>query len=380
MAVKVNDQVTAQYEEYISQMLLSLWKDSCNDVFMMELLQELFTVLSANTYISIPFQTRMFPILISSLSAETVSINPQVALTSLDLITSLIKYVSDPFPPVYTSDMFPKLMTLLLQVEDTGLLQNGQELLKVLVHRDFDGIRNIQIQDKSGLEILLDFIAKMLRPEESESSAIFLGELITKLIQKGGNYLVLLLPRLLTAVIYRLDNAKMPAFIETMVLIFCRLIETQCTAVISLLSEIQLNGYSGLELFVRSFCDCFPDLQGINTVKVGTLAMIMLLSSKDTRLYSITVKGDLIVNNSKRIVTRSQSRDTPDQYSLDIFPKKGLKLLLDEYQTQKESKMKGPKKQTDFSVFENDGYESEEYDTCSENEEVDPFGSWGNSS
>jgi hypothetical protein len=374
LAVKVDNEVTAKYEEFVSNMLLQLWNQSAQDVFIMELLQELFTLMSANHFVAIPFQTRMFPVLVSSLSMEVVKANPQITFTSLDLITSLIKNVADPFPTVYTTDMYPNVIRLLLEVEDSGLLQNGQELLKVLVHRDFSGIMSIQIENRTGLEYLLEFVSKMLAPSESESSAIFIGSLITKLIQKGGNHLGPFLPQLLTAVIHRLDCAKMPAFVETLVLIFCHLIETQCQTVISFLSEIRLQGSSGLELFLRSFCGCFQDLQGVYTVKLGALAMMLLLSSRDPRLMNIQVKGELIVNNSKRIVTRSRSKDVPDQYTTTTFPIKALTLVLDEYQSQLESKMKGSKSS---NAKEKEVYDSEEeYETCSEQEE-DPFGYWG---
>jgi hypothetical protein len=373
LAIKVNKEVTARYEEFLSNMLLKLWNQSAQDVFIMELLQELFTIMSANRFVAIPFQTRMFPVLVSSLSAEVVKSNPQITFTSLDLITSLIKNVADPFPTVYTTDMYPNAIRLLLDIEDSGLLQNGQELLKVLVHRDFEGIKNLRIENRSGLEYLLEFVGKMLAPSESESSAIFIGSLITKLIQKGGDQLVPFLPQLLTAVIHRLDTAKMPAFVETLVLIFCHLIEPQSQTVISFLSEIKLQGYTGLELFLRSFCGCFHDLQGAYTVKLGALAMMQLLSSRDPRLMSIQVKGDLIVNNSKRIVTRSRSKDAPDQYTTTVFPVKALALVLDEYQSQLESKMKVSRSS---NAKENEIFDSEEeYETCSEQDD-DPFGYW----
>jgi importin-9 len=377
LVIKVDDYTTSTYEEFISKMVLQLWNSFAQDVFIMELLQELFTAMSSNKFVAVPFQTRMFPVLLSSLSSQTIRSNPQITLTSLDLITSLIKNVADPFPSVYTTDMFPILITMLLETEDSGLLQNGQELLKVLVHRDVNGIISIKVGNSSGLDLLLNFISRMLEPNQSESSAIFIGSLITKLIQKGGDHLVHNLPQLLHAVIYRLDSAKMPAFVETLVLIFCHLIDTQCQTVISFLSEIQLQGYSGLELFVRSFCDSFHDLQGLYTVKLGTMAMMSLLSTKDARLMGIQVKGELIVSNSKRIVTRSRSKEVPDQYTTTNFPIKAMTLLLDEYQSQSESRMQGLKgmKRTE-TYIETETYSEDEYETCSEPDE-DPFGYWG---
>ena len=86
--------------------------------------------------------------------------------TSLDLITSLVKNVSDPFPSVSTTDLYPNVINVFLAVQDSGLLQNDQELLKVLVHR---------VYGRSSLDLLLEFTSKMLAPSESDSnSAIYL--------------------------------------------------------------------------------------------------------------------------------------------------------------------------------------------------------------
>lgn len=122
------------------------------------------------------------------------------------------------------------------------------------------------------------------------------------------------IPQLLTGVIHRLSTSKMPAFIETLVLIFCYFIQTNCEVVLSFLESIQLTGHlykSGLELFLSSWCDVFHDLQGVCNVKLSTMAMMTILSTGDPRLNSILVKGDLIIQpNTKKIVTRSMAKSS----------------------------------------------------------------------
>lgn len=150
----------------------------------MELLQDLFSILAGNQIMSAAFQTRIFPHLVQALSVDpssgTIS-NLQRAATAIDLIATLIKKVPDPLPPVYTREVYPHIIYLLMQVDDTGLLQNGQELLKALVDRDFPGVcSSVCAREMDGFQALLEFISKMLRPSESESCAIFLGPLINK--------------------------------------------------------------------------------------------------------------------------------------------------------------------------------------------------------
>jgi hypothetical protein len=170
----------------------------------------------------------------------------------------------------------------------------------------------------------------------------------------------------------------MPAFIETLVLIFCGLIHSNALEVISFLKEIHLNGSTGLELFVQSFCEVFPDLQGVYQVKLGISVMIILLNQPDPQLHSIMVKGDLIVDNNSRrkksfnigIVTRSISKTQPDKYSVVPFAFKAVQCLLNEYQSQIESKMQTKPLQNPNLEFDQD---SEGYETASENDELGYF-------
>jgi hypothetical protein len=99
-------------------------------------------------------------------------------------VRSLIKNVPDPLPEIYTMEMYPIVMDVLLNSDESGLLQNGEEFLRILVHRNFRGILQWSDGQKNGLELLLQFIAKMLAPNQTESGAIFIGNLVRKLISK----------------------------------------------------------------------------------------------------------------------------------------------------------------------------------------------------
>lgn len=72
------------------------------------------------------------------------------------------------------------------------------------------------------MELIIQFIAKLLDPSQSESAALFVGDLVSKLIKKGGDLVTSIIPDLLNAVTQRLAQAKLPTFIQvlyTMILI-----------------------------------------------------------------------------------------------------------------------------------------------------------------
>jgi hypothetical protein len=119
----------------------------------------------------------MFPFLVEALSDENVKNQPSLTCTALELLTSLIRNVQDPFPSAYTTQVFPRIASIMLSVDQEGLLQNGQEALKLLVHRDFQGIASWSDGTNSGVHYIMKFILQLLDPNNhSESSAIYVGE------------------------------------------------------------------------------------------------------------------------------------------------------------------------------------------------------------
>lgn len=64
------------------------------------------------------------------------------------------------------------------------------------------------------MELIIQFIAKLLDPSQTESAALFVGDLISKLIKKGSDLVSPILPDLLNAVALRLADAKLPSFIQ----------------------------------------------------------------------------------------------------------------------------------------------------------------------
>src|SRR4051794_38175995 len=55
-------------------------------------------------------------------------------------------------------------------------------------------IRRDASSGKTGLELIIQFIAKLLDPSQTESAALFVGDLISKLIKKGGDLVSPILP------------------------------------------------------------------------------------------------------------------------------------------------------------------------------------------
>ena len=63
---------------------------------------------------------------------------------------------------------------------------------------------------------------------------------------------------------------------------------------------------------------------------VSVVALCKLYDLQDPRLAEVQVKGDLVVTQSNRIMTRSRARAQPDQYTSVSAQLKIIKVLVEE--------------------------------------------------
>lgn len=241
----------------------------------------------------------------------------------------MTSYSPSPLPDQFTEQMFPGLMQLAWNVPDIDLLQSAQECIKTFIVKDCEHVMRWHDQSgKSGLDYIIHFIAKLLEPTGSDSDALFVGDLIVTLIQKVGNGISPVLPDLLTAVLGRLMNTDYQPFIQSLVMVFAHLVISQQDTVFQFLCNTQINGKSGLEILMTTWCENYDSFSGYYTMKVSAIALSKIYLSSDPRLANITVKGEIIVNPNAGIVTRSRAKRNPDQYTAIPLPAKIIKLLV----------------------------------------------------
>jgi hypothetical protein len=155
----------------------------------------------------------------------------------------------------FPTNGFATVVRILVRFDNTAMLQNGQEFLTVLVGKDFQGI--VAWRDergKSGLEVVIEVVAKLLDPNADESGSVFVGALITKLIVRSGDALTDVLPDLLRAVTLRLDTAKNATFIQTLVMVFAQLFVRgtyPMETIVSFLEGLRVGDRTGLEMLVN---------------------------------------------------------------------------------------------------------------------------------
>ncbi|CEP15960.1 hypothetical protein [Parasitella parasitica] len=326
-AIKINQQVTAKYEHILTPAILQIWQKYANDSIITSYILDLFEEFAKNEFYYNALCDKALPFISQVLS--TPDTDPVVLASAIDLLTAMISYSPSPLPNQFTEQMFPSLMQLVWHVPVIDLLQSAQECLKQFISKDVDHIMRWQDQQgKSGLDYAIHFIAKLLEPTGTDSDALFVGDLITTLIQKAGSGIAPVLPSLLTAVLTRLLHTNHQPFIQSLVMVFAHLVISQQDTVFQFLCDTNIEGKSGLEILMTTWCDNYDSFSGYYVIKVSAIALSKIFLSSDPRLQTITVKGEIVVNPNAGIITRSRSKRNPDQYTAISLPAKIIKLLV----------------------------------------------------
>ncbi|KAI1321026.1 hypothetical protein EDD11_008607 [Mortierella claussenii] len=324
---KIDEQAAAEIEPTLGPLVLDSWAKYPADHLISMDIMDLFDAMAANQYMHSALNARALPVLASMISTE----NPDKARVSsaVDLLKSLVQGASSPLPAGYVAQFFHNLMSVLLTTDDRDVLQSGQGCLMIVIQKDVHQIAEWRdaASGKTGLELIIQFIAKLLDPSQTESAALFVGDLISKLIKKGGDLVSSILPDLLNAVTLRLAEAQLPTFIQPLVMVFAQLCLNQHEVVINFLSGLNVNGRNGLQIVMAAWLDNHADFTGLYNQKVSAVALTKIFMSADPRVAAIQVNGDLIVSKSSRIVTRSRAKSTPDQYTVTTVPVKIIRLL-----------------------------------------------------
>ncbi|KAJ2001846.1 hypothetical protein H4R26_003908 [Coemansia thaxteri] len=337
-ALRVDKGITATLEPVISQVAIGIWQRYPGDVLLTSIVIDIVEDMASNEQACEAFAQRALPIIGSTISQSSDGV---VISSGIDILAGLIKGGPTPMPEGYTDGIFPQLMQILLASTDSEVLQSGQACLKFFVQKDAQ--RVVQWRDSagvSGLDHIIRFVALLLSPDSSESSALFVGDLATKIVQKCGSLISGdVLAELVRVVTARLATARTSSFCSSLLPFYAHLVAQHPLAVVDLLDRMRFVEQSGLPVVLAAWFKHYLDVQGYYNRKVSAVALTRLFALRDPRISAIIVPGDIVPNtaNKGKIVTRSMSRSNPDQYTQISAPAKIIKLLLAEIEVDVES-------------------------------------------
>lgn len=263
------------------------------------------------------------------------NLTQESALTNFaaDLLRALAERGLEPLPAGFVETVMPKLNRLLLDSADAELIRPATEAVRHILSRDFNQFvtwRDPQ-SGKEAIEVVLVIIDRLLGPSVDDNAATEVGQLAAELVERAGSErLGPYLPQLLRAVAQRLATAQQAQFIQSLILVFARLTLISAREVVDFLAQVDLGGQSGLPIVISKWLENSVNFAGYDEIKQNIIALAQLYNLEDPRLSQVQVKGDLIIQDTGRIKTRSQARNNPDQFTTVSAPLKIIKVLVEE--------------------------------------------------
>ncbi|KAK9452031.1 armadillo-type protein [Limtongia smithiae] len=333
-AIKISPDLAVAKESKILSLLFNCTTKDASNIQLtsdgLEALETLATTISPANY-SLLLEDSL-PSLMQNLN-DTLTDDTLPNITLLvSFLSTLIDNAPSPLPQGVVGYVFPKVVNLLLATDDNQLLQYGCEFVAHITEHDPDQLRNWQnVQGQSGVEVVLNLTAKLLSPSVDESSAMFVGNIVSVVVDKFGRDLGDLLGQLLTATAQRLSLATNPLFVQNLLLVFAHMVSVDAEGVVGFLADVELDSGSGLETVMRAWLANFEVFKGYKEIRlnIGALAKIYMLH--DSRVESVIVQGDLIVDETAGvIVTRQRAKSRPLQYTSEPANVKIVKLFIKE--------------------------------------------------
>ncbi|KAJ2557242.1 hypothetical protein EV175_001461, partial [Coemansia sp. RSA 1933] len=337
-ALQVDQSIAASLEPVISEMAMGIWQKYPGDVLLTSIVIDIVEDMAGNSHASEAFTRHALPIIGTAITQST---DGMVVSSAIDLLAGLVKGGSSPMPGGYTDAVFPSLMHVLSTSNDSEVLQSGQACLKYFVQKDAERISKWHDSNGvTGLEHIIRFVAVLLSPDSSESAALFVGDLVVKIVQKCSTFISSdVLTELIRVVTARLATARTSSFCSSLIPLYAQLFLRHPAELVDLLSGMSFDGQPGLHVVLSAWFKNYMDVQGYYSRKVSAVALTRLFALGDSRVGDFVAQGDLIPNteNKGKIVTRSMSRINPDQFTQIPATAKIIKLLLAEVDMDVES-------------------------------------------
>ncbi|KAH6662973.1 armadillo-type protein [Halenospora varia] len=254
--------------------------------------------------------TKVLPSLTGAFDVGNMTGDDPLVELATELLAVLTEKGSEPLPPGFVAAALPKLNRLLMATTEGGVLRPGVEAIKFMLMHDHQQVFAWHDdQNRSGLEVCLIIIDKLLGPNIEDNAASEVGGLAAELVEKAGQErLGPYLEQLLRAVASRLASAEAAPFIQSLILVFARLSLVGAQDVVEFLAQIEINGQNGLQVVLSKWLEHSINFAGYDEIRQNVIALSKLYSLNDQRLVQTMVKGDLIIPTSNRIMTRSQAK------------------------------------------------------------------------
>lgn len=280
--------------------------------------------------------TNVLSTLMGALDVAGMTSKDDLGLIAMSMLALLTEHALHGLPEGFVSVVMPKICRILFTDTASELHEKATVIIQLMLSHDAQQVFSWQDPQiaKGGLEMILLIIERLLGPQVDDASAAEVGSLAVELVEKANpESLRPLMPSLLNVTAFRLTTATHEPLIQSLTLIFAHLAIVDAQQLLDFLSITQIQGHdpgSGLEAVMRKWLESSIYFVGAKNIRKNILALANIYKLHDARLSNIYVQGDLIVENTSRIKTRSMAKKEPDQYKMITLQMKILKVLVAE--------------------------------------------------
>jgi hypothetical protein len=295
---KLNPHFTAKTGLLLQPKILDIFKllhsDMINGPVLLELISLLCSENTALVCVYNAFLTFIVQLLTTTTQAGNgnMQFNPnsiskvnETGLISsmLDVVTIFLKKATEPKQAEDLITMLPPLLNLMIENQDVGLQNHAMVCLKTYITYHSEHILKHNLVPK-----ILIITNHNLQPTlDNESSCLYMGNLIiltfTYLLKNSVD------ANILKALVSKIYKVKMPSIVQSLVLVFARLINVNEKEMITFLTSFSLDGRPALKVVIDKWLLQQPLFRG-KLCKITTCyALTKLFSAKDDRLEQLLV-------------------------------------------------------------------------------------------
>lgn len=271
-AISLNHQIALSSDVQSVELLFLLAKLGSNNFQVSILVSEAFEELVISLSDPESF-ARLSSIVIPTLTAafdvgDVTADSPLVSIAT-ELLAVVSENACSPLPDGFVAATLPKLSALLMKSTEGDILRSGSRTVKFMLMHDHQQVLSWHdATGRSGLEVCLHIIDRLLGPTIEDNSASEVGGLAAELVEKAGQErLGPFLPQLLQAVANRLAVAQQAAIIQSLIIVFARLSLNGAQDVVEFLSQIQINGESGLQIVMAKWLENSVSFAGYDEIR-----------------------------------------------------------------------------------------------------------------
>lgn len=207
------------------------------------------------------FQQGLAPVVESITALKTWEYTPELYL-SLSVLGVFIANGPYPLPALVVTMVFEPLHQIIMNSADSQVLHILTEVFALLTEHAPDQIQGyVNEHGRNGLDMLVMAVNRLLGPAWLESACSNTGLLILSVVQTFGAVLGHHIPAILEGAADRLSTAKDPVLTGSLIMVFSKLVCKSPETVVDVLSSIEINGESGLEVMLTEWLANFDVLR-----------------------------------------------------------------------------------------------------------------------